>query len=131
MKRSIVTGSVVFAFGIGLAIVLLWFLGSAEACPARLRAAGNVITVCPGGGCDYVGIQAAVDAAAPGDEIHVATGTYAGVQSRSGVTQVVYLSKTLTIRGGYSPDLTVWDPSAYPATLDAEGMGRGLRQKTI
>ena len=126
MKRFLVTGSVVSALGIGLTIVLLWFLGGAGAWPASLHAAGNVITVCPGGGCDYDGIQAAVDAAAPGDEIRVATGTYAGVQSRSGVTQAVYLSKTLTIRGGYSPDFAAWAPDTYPTTLDAEGMGRGL-----
>jgi hypothetical protein len=34
-----------------------------------------------------------------------------------------YISKTLTLRGGYSPDFGAWHPGTYPTTLDA--MGRG------
>ena len=34
--------------------------------------------------------------------IHVAAGTYAGVSARAGVTQTVYISKTVAIRGGYT-----------------------------
>ncbi|HSD83889.1 MAG TPA: hypothetical protein VLG46_08525, partial [Anaerolineae bacterium] len=37
-------------------------------------------------------IQRAVDIATPDDEIRVAAGTYAGVQVRQGITQVVYIS---------------------------------------
>jgi hypothetical protein len=40
------------------------------------------------------------------------------------MTQVVYISKTVTLRGGYSSDLTVWDTDTYPTTLDAQGQGR-------
>lgn len=69
-------------------------------------------------------IQHAVDAAIPGDEIYVATGVYTGVQARGGMTQVVYISKTVTLRGGYSSDFTTWDPVTYPTTLDAQGQGR-------
>ena len=32
------------------------------------------------------------------------------------VTQVVYLTKTVTIRGGYSTNLSAWDPAANPIT---------------
>jgi parallel beta-helix repeat protein len=69
-------------------------------------------------------VQRAVDVAIPGGEILVATGHYTGVHARGAVTQVVYISKTVTIQGGYSADFLVWDPQAHPTTLDAEGEGR-------
>jgi hypothetical protein len=77
--------------------------------------------------CPYTNVQAAVDAANPGDTIKVATGVYTGVQMRGGVTQTVYLSKTVTIQGGYAT--TNWitpNPEANPTTLDAQGQGRVL-----
>jgi hypothetical protein len=40
------------------------------------------------------------------------------------VTQVVYLEKEVTLRGGYSADFGVWDPEQYPTTLDAQQQGR-------
>jgi uncharacterized repeat protein (TIGR01451 family) len=72
-------------------------------------------------------VQHAVDAAAPGDEIRVATGIYTGVQARAGVTQVVYISETVTVRGGYTT--TNWAtpyPITQPTTLDAQKQGRVL-----
>jgi parallel beta-helix repeat protein len=69
-------------------------------------------------------VQHAVDVAAPGDEIRVATETYTGVSARSGITQMVYLSKTVTIRGSYSSDFSRWNPESYPTTLNAQGQGR-------
>jgi uncharacterized repeat protein (TIGR01451 family) len=72
-------------------------------------------------------IQQAVDAAAPGDEIRLATGVYTGVQARAGVTQVVYISETVTVRGGYTT--TNWAtpyPITQPTTLDAQKQGRVL-----
>lgn len=71
--------------------------------------------------------QYAVDVAQSGDEIRLAAGTYTGVQTHAGISQTVYLSKTLTIHGGYT--LTNWDipdPIAHPTTLDAHGRGRVL-----
>jgi len=76
------------------------------------------------GGQVYTSVQAAVDAAEEGDLIKVA-GYCAGVERRGGVTQTVYITQGLTMRGGYT--ITNWsDPDwdAYVTTLDAEGQGR-------
>jgi parallel beta-helix repeat protein len=75
---------------------------------------------------DYTTVQAAVDAASDGDVVKVA-GYCAGVEARAGVTQTVYISKTLTVQGGYTT--TNWitpDPDANPTTLDAQEQGRVL-----
>jgi parallel beta-helix repeat protein len=69
--------------------------------------------------------QYTVDIAAPGDEIRLASGTYTGAQVRAGITQTVYLNKTVTIRGGYTAtNWTTPDPVAHPTTLDAQRRGR-------
>jgi hypothetical protein len=100
----------------------------------------NTLYVAPGGDCGgaspcYATIQSAVDAASVLDSIKVATGTYIGVHARprndvtttGTVTQVVYISQTLTIEGGFTTsNWTVPDPAAYPTTLDAQGKGRVL-----
>ena len=91
------------------------------------------LRVCPSG-CDYVSVQAAVDAANAGDVVKVATGVYTDVHVRQRqditttglVTQVVYVSKTVSIRGGYNADFSTWNPEAYTTTLDAQGQGRGI-----
>ncbi len=72
-------------------------------------------------------VQYAVDHANPGDTVKVATGIYTDVTARAGVTQAVYIAKTITIRGGYTTaDWFTPDPSANPTTLDAQGQGRVL-----
>ena len=73
----------------------------------------------------YTTVQAAVDAVDdPGDEIRVAAGTYTDVNNYGGLAQIAYISKTLTLRGGYNADFSVWDPDVYSTTLDAKGNGR-------
>ncbi len=74
----------------------------------------------------YSTIQAAVDAALDGDELHVAAGTYSGVSERNGSSQLVYLDKSLTLRGGFNPSTWLQDPDLTPSTLDAQELGRGL-----
>ncbi|HUW10659.1 MAG TPA: choice-of-anchor Q domain-containing protein, partial [Anaerolineae bacterium] len=70
-------------------------------------------------------VQHGVDQALPGDEVRVAAGTYSGVQTRNNVTQMVYLDKRLTIRGGYTTaGWTTPDPAANVTTLDGQGQGR-------
>ena len=70
-------------------------------------------------------VQQAVNVATDGDEIRVATGVYTSVQAHTGVTQVVYINKTVTLRGGYTTtNWTTSYPLTQPTTLDAQGLGR-------
>ncbi len=90
--------------------------------------------VCPSG-CDYTSVQHAVDAANDGDVINVAAGTYTGVNVRARkditttgiVTQMLYIDKSITIRGGYTTtDGSTLTFAPFPTTLDAQGQGRGI-----
>jgi len=73
-------------------------------------------------------VQYALDQVTSGGEIRVATGVYTDIHQRAGITQVVYINKSVTIRGGY--DASNWnvppDPEANPTALDAQGQGRVL-----
>jgi parallel beta-helix repeat protein/predicted outer membrane repeat protein len=99
------------------------------ASPAQAGTNATTRYVAPGGACGgrtpcYATIQSAVDASSSGDTILVAEGNYTGVSKRSTHTQVVYLNKRVTIRGGYTtayPEPP--DPVAHPTTLDAQGQG--------
>jgi len=138
MKRTI-NVHLVLALGLGLTLALLWLLGNAVQ-PPTTRAAdlpqpasapGDVLCVTLEGGtypgCTQVftNVQAAVDAASGGGIIKVAMGVYTGVIARAGITQVVYISKTVIVQGGYTT--TNWTtpyPITQPTTLDAQGQGR-------
>ena len=114
-----------FALGLGLTVALLWLSGHSEARLLVARAASY--TVCPAGPptCDYSVIQDAVDAAGDGDVIKVATGTYDDINNYNGLAQVVYIIKSVTIRGGYTTAFTEPpDHEANPTILDAGGQGR-------
>ena len=134
MRRPPLCASIALTLGLTLVLTLLWLLGG-ELPPAR--AAGPTCTVCSSG-CDYTNVQAAVDDAGC-TEIKVAEGTFTGVQGRSVpagyftypasglITQVVYISRTVAVRGGYTT--TNWTtpyPLTQPTTLDAGGLGRAM-----
>ena len=83
----------------------------------------------------FTTIQPAVDAATSGEEIRIAAGTYTDVHARPGnvvgsrdtVTQMVFITKSLTLQGGYPPDMGgPPDPATHPTVLDARGRGRVL-----
>ncbi len=97
-----------------LAGVLLLVSSSAQA-------ESSVLYVAPGGLCGgvepcYADIQSAVTAAHEGDTVKVAEGVY----TRNGF-QVVYISKGITVIGGYAPsDWLTSQPDARPTVLDAQ-----------
>ncbi len=115
--------------------LLVWLLGGFS-----LAAHAGTWTVCPAGppACDYATVQEAVDAAGSGDVVKVAAGLYTDVQPRSSppgyngpsvITQVVYLTRSLTLRGGYTTSNGFADPPdpvANRTILDAGGQGRVL-----
>jgi hypothetical protein len=71
--------------------------------------------------------QYAVDKAMANDEIRLAQGVYSDLNTRGGYAQVVYITKTITLRGGYT--LTNWttpDFINHPAIFDAHHQGRAL-----
>ena len=96
----------------GTTVLLILLHGPA---PAQASPAAVTHCVAPSGWCGYspcqsafgrchTTIQAAVDAASPGDEIRVEQGHYNDVHVRDNAVQVVQVDKDLTIRGGYDND---------------------------
>jgi len=129
-KRAFGTALATF-LGVALTLALLWW--GATARPLRASPdtryvswltgddtsndCTNVLTPC-------ATIQHAVDVAQAYDEVLVARGTYTGVNAHGGLRQIVYVSKSLTLRGGYELDFHARYDSV--AVLDAEGNGRGV-----
>jgi len=120
-----------------LLFVLIWLGRTSGAASAQ----GVIWYVAPGGAgtsCTQAApcgnIQVVADLASDGDEIRVAQGTYTDWNTRSVgsdvVTQTVFLSKSLTLRGGYAYtsstdyDWTTSLPLIRSAILDAQGKGR-------
>jgi hypothetical protein len=123
---------------LGLSLVLtaglLWLMGGGLPV-ARAQGPDGIHTyyVDTGGTCGgqtpcYTTVQRAVDAVDDaGDVVKVAAGDYTGVNGYGGLPQVVYITRSLTLRGGYTTaDWSVSDPRMYTTTLDAQGAGRAL-----
>ena len=131
MKRIAINLGLILSLGLGLTLALVWLL---SARPPIARAAGPLLYVAPNGSdttdcTDFtqpcLTIQYAVDQADAGAEIRMATGVYTGVNAYGGLSQVVYISTTMALRGGYTTtNWTVPYPITQPTTLDAEGQGR-------
>ena len=120
------SGRIGIALGFGLVWVVAMLLLFSVLRLSPVLADGNTLTVCASG-CDYTTIQAAIDAATDGDIIKIGEGTYTNVFSRAGVRQIAYISKTVTLKGGYvPPNWDAADPNAHPTILDAQNSGRGI-----
>ena len=97
-------------------------IGAVELASGLACVVQNSNTTADYASADNSALQEAIDEAADGDTLKIA-GTCAGVQTKSGSDQTGYISKTLTLEGGY--DGATWDKSAYTesytTTLSAEG----------
>ncbi len=146
MNYKVLATSLALLGGLTLIGVMLASVGGitlpARAAPTAPQA--TIRYVAPGGSCGAIGggtpvpiqpcygtVQAAVSAADAGDIIKIAAGTYTDTHTivyyTQLITSVAYISKSLTLRGGYtSSDWTIADPIAHPTTLDAQGKGRVL-----
>jgi len=119
--------------------VLLLHLNSRAGAPDSTRyvaATGSDLGICTNPGNPCRTLQYALDAADEGDVIKISGGVYADLHHRpapsaypgsSMITQVAYISKTVSILGGYAPeDWSTADPDTYPTILDGGGQGRVL-----
>ena len=78
--------------------------------------------VCQGNSPCYTNVQEALDDAATDDEIRVATGTYTDT-----AYTVAEITETITLQGGWNADFSARNPTLYPTTLDAQGLGRVIQ----
>jgi uncharacterized repeat protein (TIGR01451 family) len=143
--------TVVMVVGVSatLTLILLWMLSvpgsratampapplSSAAAPRYVCITGTNSGDCTDSRLPCRTVQYAVDQASEGSVIKVASGTYTGVTARPRndlsttgiVTQVVHITKSIAIQGGYTTTdgfAGPADPVANPTTLDAQGQGR-------
>ena len=136
LRVTVLSVPLALLMAIVLALVLLGAV--AAQAPVTDRQAAAEWRVCKTGhsSCDFATIQGAINAAQDGDTIKVAGGVYddvfeqpweVGTYYPYTPTQVAFVSKTLTIRGGYAAgSWTQPNPAANPTTVDGKGQGRGI-----
>jgi parallel beta-helix repeat protein len=141
MRKAMFGTLAVLLLGIGCTLILLVALGDTKEVAIYAQGSDGVDTyyVAPGSNCNgaspcYGTVQEALDDVDdPNDVIKVAAGTYTDLHTRPRddfvatgvVTQVAYISQTVTIQGGYTN--TNWAtpfPITQPVTLDAQNQGR-------
>ena len=134
--------------GVMVAAALLWLLASGQGAvgadtmpagtsmptptptPAPLYVAvtgSDVDNDCASPAAPCRTVQRAIDLAWGGTLIRVAQGRYSEVHERDGVTQVIYLDESVTLRGGYTTTNGFAEPpqpELHPTILDAQGQGR-------
>lgn len=120
--------------GLGCVLLLLWFLEPETQAIAKVENVpfawhvsinGLDVTECGSEINPCRTIQYAIDKAQAGDSVLVAAGVYSDVQQRNAITQVVYIDKDITLRGGYTTtDWTTDGLNSNPTILDAKGRGR-------
>ncbi len=73
----------------------------------------------------FTRVQTAVNATSSGEEIWVASGVYTDVNFTGTMTQVVYIDKVVTLKGGFVPPFDALpNPLNNPTVLDAQRQGR-------
>jgi hypothetical protein len=119
-EKRPVHGLAIVATGLALTLLLslIWLASVGHASPSLSVFCVNET----GTGCDpafagcYSSVQDAVDAADGGDEIRIAGGTYTGTADT-----VAYLTRSLTIEGGYDHACAEHQPELHSTVLDGQG----------
>ena len=95
----------------------------------HVATAASELRVCKTGGADFTTIQDAVDAAQPGDVIKVAAATYTETKTVSSTLYNLYITKTVSILGGYTcVDFTNQNPTTNITTINPSTLAQSVVQ---
>jgi hypothetical protein len=124
------TKRLIGALALGLGLTLLGLLSTRPSAARSLAPLHRVAPDCTGISDCFTTLQAAVNHVGEGYEIRVATGVYTGAQTIVTTpgytyTQVVIITKSLTLRGGYTTaDWSTANPISNPTVINAGRHGR-------